>query len=148
MKKIVILGAGTAGTIMANHLRRELDMRKWQCAIVDQDDVHYYQPGFLFIPFGIYRPEDVRKARRPFLPSGFDYVQAQAEEIDHRNNRLVFKDGTKLAYDILIIATGCRIVPAEVAGLDDGEWRRSIFDFYTIEGATALGARLKDWKGG
>ena len=53
MKKLVILGAGTGGTIMANKLRKVLDRSEWEMTIVDQHQTHYYQPGFLFIPFGI-----------------------------------------------------------------------------------------------
>jgi sulfide:quinone oxidoreductase len=148
MKKLCILGAGTAGTMMANHLSRKLDRRTWQCTIIDQYDTHYYQPGFLFIPFGIYGPEDVMKPKKRFVPSGIDYVQGRVEEIDHKNNRLILTDGNSLSYDILIIATGSRIVPEEVAGLVGEEWHKSIFDFYTIEGATALARALKDFKGG
>jgi sulfide:quinone oxidoreductase len=148
MKKICILGAGTAGTMMANHLSRTLDKRQWRCTIVDQYDTHYYQPGFLFVPFGIYRPQDVRKEKKRFIPAGTEYVQARVEEIDHKNNRLVLTNTTMIEYDILIIASGCRITPEQVAGLGDGEWHKSIFDFYTIEGATALAGALSRWKGG
>jgi len=63
MKKILILGAGTAGTIMANKLRRALDREEWDITIVDKEKKHYYQPGFLFIPFGIYNKQDVIKPR-------------------------------------------------------------------------------------
>jgi pyrimidine operon attenuation protein/uracil phosphoribosyltransferase len=54
MKNLVILGAGTAGTMMANHLRPKLDKKEWNITIVDQYKTHYYQPGFLFLPFDIY----------------------------------------------------------------------------------------------
>ena len=61
MKKLLILGAGTAGTMMANHLNRKLSKKEWEITIVDQHKTHYYQPGFLFIPFGIYNKKDVIK---------------------------------------------------------------------------------------
>ena len=51
MKKLLILGAGTAGTMMLNKLNTALDKNEWQITIVDQHETHYYQPGFLFIPF-------------------------------------------------------------------------------------------------
>jgi sulfide:quinone oxidoreductase len=70
MKKLVILGAGTAGTMMLNKLNDALDKAEWQITIVDQFETHYYQPGFLFIPFGIYNKKDVIKPKRDFLPPG------------------------------------------------------------------------------
>ena len=59
MKRLVILGAGTAGTIMANKLAPVLDRQDWDITIVDQNETHYNQPGFLFIPWGIYSRDDV-----------------------------------------------------------------------------------------
>ncbi len=53
MKKLLILGAGTGGTMMANKMRKELSRDEWKITIVDQEKTHYYQPGFLFIPFGL-----------------------------------------------------------------------------------------------
>lgn len=64
MKRIVILGAGTAGTMMLNKLTKSLDPKEWELVIVDQDENHYYQPGFLFIPFGIYDEKDVVKPKK------------------------------------------------------------------------------------
>ena len=52
MKKLVILGGGTGGTMMANKLRKDLD-DDWSITIIDKDNVHYYQPGYLFVPFDI-----------------------------------------------------------------------------------------------
>ncbi len=45
-KKLVVLGAGTAGTMVVNKLHRELDSSEWQITVVDKDDVHDYQPGY------------------------------------------------------------------------------------------------------
>ena len=67
MKNLVILGAGTAGTMMANHLVSKLPKKEWQISIIDQYKTHYYQPGFLFIPFGIYNKQDVTKPKNDFL---------------------------------------------------------------------------------
>ena len=70
MKKILILGGGTAGTMMANKLFKAVDRQEWEITIVDQHKTHYYQPGFLFIPFGIYNKSDVVKPKGDFFPSG------------------------------------------------------------------------------
>jgi sulfide:quinone oxidoreductase len=64
MKKLVILGAGTAGTMMVNRFSNVLESGEWEITIVDQQETHFYQPGFLFIPFGIYERRDVVKPKR------------------------------------------------------------------------------------
>ncbi len=51
----------------ANKLRPRLD-ESWEITIVDQNTSHYYQPGFLFIPFGIYNADDVVKPKVDFIP--------------------------------------------------------------------------------
>jgi len=148
MSKLVILGAGTAGTMMANHLAKKLNLKEWQITIVDQQQKHYYQPGFLFIPFGIYKPEDVIKTVDEFIPKGTHLVREEIDRIDKDNNQVLLKNGNSIDYDILIIATGCRIAPEEVEGMKSEYWGKTIFDFYTFEGACALTEKLKTWPGG
>ncbi len=148
MKQIVILGAGTAGTIVANKLTQTLDLSEWKITAVDQSDLHYYQPGFLFIPFGIYQKEDVIRPRRDYLPRSVETIIAQIDVIDPANNQVRLQTGRVLKYDYLIVTTGSRIVPEETPGLTEHEWRKSIFDFYTIDGAAALARKLRTWQGG
>lgn len=149
MKRLLILGAGTAGTMVANRLANELDRSEWKITIVDQEETHYYQPGFLFIPFGIYDKKDVIKPRRDFLPPQVEMVLSPIELIEPEKNQVVLaKDGRVLAYDYLIVATGSHVVPDETPGLLGEEWRKSIFDFYTIDGALALQRFLRTWEGG
>ncbi|MEA3335564.1 MAG: FAD/NAD(P)-binding oxidoreductase [Chloroflexota bacterium] len=149
MKRIVILGAGTAGTIVANKLSQELDLTEWKITIVDQSEVHYYQPGFLFIPFGIYGQNDVQRPRRDYLPRGVEVIISEIEVIDPANNRVTLKnDGRSLPYDYLIITTGSHLAPDETPGLSEHEWRKSIYDFYTVDGAVALAKQLRTWDGG
>jgi len=148
MKKLLILGAGTGGTIMANKMRKELPRDEWNIKVVDQVKTHYYQPGFLFIPFGYYKKIDVTKPKQNFLPIGVDSVYQKIEHIDHENNKVILDNGKVLGYDILIIATGTIINPEETPGLKGELWQKNIFDFYTIEGAEALARFFKTWEGG
>ena len=147
MKKLVILGAGTGGTIMANHLARRLDRAVWSLTVVDRDTDHYYQPGFLFVPFGLYERTQLVKDRTRFLPRRAEFVMSGIERVDTAANAVVLDDGRTLSYDILIVATGAEIVPDETAGLSDG-WRDTIFDFYTPEGSEALARALDVFPGG
>jgi sulfide:quinone oxidoreductase len=149
MKRLLILGAGTAGTMVANRLVREPDCEDWQITIVDQDETHYYQPGFLFIPFGIYTKRGVMRPKRDYLPAGVEVIMSKVQVIEPHNNRVrLERDDRYLPYDVLIIATGCRTHPEETEGLAEHEWRRSVFDFYTVEGAVALRTFLRSWPGG
>lgn len=147
MKNIVILGAGTGGTIMANRLHHRLDS-DWRITIVDRDLRHIYQPGLLFLPFGGYRREELIRDRALFLPAGVQLRLEEVDLVDTAASRVRFADGSSLAYDFLIIATGARIAPETTEGLTSEGWRNSIFDFYTIDGAAALGAKLDSWPGG
>jgi len=149
MKKLLILGAGTAGTMVANRMIRLLDLDEWQITIVDQNETHYYQPGFLFIPFGIYSKNDVIKPKRDFIPAGVQLIMSPIESIDVEHNQVKLANGGRtLAYDFLVIATGCQIHPDQTPGLQEHEWRRSIHEFYTVEGAVALAKHLRTWQGG
>ena len=148
MKRIVILGAGTAGTMMANKLRNFLDREDWNITIVDQFKTHYYQPGFLFIPFGIYNKEDVIKPKADFIPSGVDCIFSGIDRIEAEANKVHLEGGKVLNYDFLIIATGTKTYPEETPGLKDKLWYKEIFDFYTVEGAVALQKFFKSWEGG
>lgn len=148
MKKLVILGAGTAGTMMANHLNKELDNKLWQITIIDKEQNHYYQPGFLFIPFGIYEPKDVVKPIDKYIPKNVGIVKGEVDLINHENNNVQMSDGQTIDYDILVIATGSRIAPEEIDGMKGAEWHKSVYDFYTYEGAVNLHKKLTNWEGG
>ena len=148
MKKIVIVGAGTAGTMMANKLRKALSKTEWEITILDKYKTHYYQPGFLFIPFGTYTQKDVVKQKDVFIPDGVKLIYAEVDRIDAAQNKVLLTDGKVFDYDFLVIATGCQTRPEETPGLKEENWYKNIFDFYTIEGALALHEFFKNWQGG
>ena len=147
MKNLLILGAGTSGTMMANHLRSKLKKDQWNISIVDQYKTHYYQPGFLFLPFDIYTEDQVKKDGKKFIPKGVNYIQKKIEQILPDENKVRLEDET-LNYDLLIIATGCKIAPQETEGMKGKNWHKNVFDFYTYEGSLALRNKLREFKGG
>lgn len=149
MKTLLILGAGTAGTMVANRMNRLLDPDEWSIKIVDQQETHYYQPGFLFIPFGIYSKSDVIKPKRDFIPAGVELTMSPIEAIEPEQNRVrLAKNGRLINYDFLVIATGAKVHPEETPGMKEHEWGKSIHEFYTVEGAVALSRHLRTWQGG
>ena len=151
-KTLLILGGGTAGTIMANRLRRMFagQVRSGDTAIVvvDENDQHVYQPGLLFIPFGGYTPAQVVRARPRQLHPDVIYISAHIDRVDTPSQLVLFDHRSPLRYDVLIVASGSRIVPSETDGLTGPGWQEKMFDFYTLDGATKLGAKLAEWPGG
>ena len=147
MKRLLVLGAGTAGTMVVNKLRPRLD-DDWQITVVDSSQEHHYQPGYLFIPFGTYRPDDVVRPTAHFIPDGVELVTGEVDVVETDHDRVLLTDGTQLPYDQLVIATGTHPRRAETPGLDGDEYGRTVHDFYTLEGATALRDVLADWPGG
>ena len=148
MKKVLIIGAGTGGTMMAVNLSRKLNRKEWSITVLDKDPNHYYQPGYLFIPFDIYSRKDVIRKGEKFMPGGIEYLLARAEQIVPGKNLVKLQDGREIAYDVLIIATGSNIYPEETEGMLENGWRENIFDFYTVEGAEALAEKLRTFEGG
>lgn len=148
MKHLLILGAGTAGTMVANRLNRLLDRDDWKITMVDQNPIHYYQPGFLFIPFGMYSKNDVVKPKRDYIPSDVELIMSAIDVIEPDHNRVKLANGRLLSYDFLVIATGTDIHPEETPGLHEDQWHKSVFDFYTVDGAVALARHLRNWAGG
>ena len=126
---ILILGAGTGGTIMANRLRRRFSQKKATITVVDQDEQHVYQPGLLFIPFGIYQPDEIVRSRSSQLHKGIDYIQSTIKRVIPHENTVELAAGKTLDYDLLIVATGTRLMLDETEGLSGPGWLENMFDF-------------------
>jgi len=147
MRKILILGAGAGGTVVANLLRKKLSESEWQITILDRDDRHLYQAGYLFIPFGIYGEDDVIKPKKEFIPQGVDFYVDTVVKIDKDQRTVETLSGARYDYDWLVIATGCDIHPEEIEGMLDA-WQTDIFDFYTLDGSVALAKKLRYFDAG
>ena len=145
---MLILGAGTSGTMMANHLRKRIAANDWQVTIIDRFDRHLYQPGLLFLPFGIYNESQILRPTANFIPRGVELVKDEIAKICPSENRVECKSGASYHFDVMILATGCRIAPEETQGMLESGWHTDIFDFYTLDGAKKLRDRLAAWKGG
>ena len=147
MKNLIILGAGTAGTTVANLLRKRLPT-DWALRIIDPDADHLFQSDLIFVPFDMQKPEKTTRARKKTIGRGVEWLQKSVERVDTDSNRVVLDGGETVSYDLLVIATGSHIRPEETEGLMGDEWQKSIFDFYTLEGAVALRDALAKFEGG
>ena len=149
MKRLVVLGGGTAGTMVVNKLRKKLKDEEWSITVIDKDNDHIYQPGLLLLPFGVYRPEELVKKRDHFFPKGVKFIRSTIDKIVPESSHVLLTGGQIIEYDQLVIATGTSPRPDQTPGMDDPAiWRKSVFDFFTLVGSTALRDALTTWSGG
>lgn len=134
--------------MVVNKLRRRLPATEWQITVVDQNDLHDYQPGYLFLPFGLIAPEQVRRSRHPLITDGVDLVLSEVERVEPDEHRVVLTGGQTLGYDYLVIATGTSPRPDQTPGMLGEQWHRSVGEFYTYDGALALRQQLAGFTGG
>ena len=146
--RIVILGGGTGGTIMANRLRRAYDRDAAEIIVVDRDDTHVYQPGLLFVPFGLAQPTELVRSRRAQLHDGIEFRQAEVAEVDVQAEAVRLSDGQSIGYDVLIAASGAQLLPEETEGMTGPGWMENVFTFYDPAGAAALSDALRRFEGG
>ena len=148
MKHLLILGAGTAGTMIANRMVKKLPHKEWQITVVDPDATHLYQPGLLFLPFGNHDEAELVRARATTLDDRVHWNRQSVVEIDTQARSVGLDDTTRLPYDLLVVASGSRIRPDLTEGLLGDAWQRSIFDFYTLDGAVKLRDAFAQFRGG
>jgi len=147
-KHIVILGGGTAGTMTANRLCRRYDEGEYRITVVDQDDDHVYQPGLLFVPFGLAQPHHLVRSRPRQLDAAVDYKMARIERVDLDTRTVHLGSGIRLGYDVLVVATGAALLPEETEGLTGPGWGEKVFTFYDLPGAVGLHHALERFEGG
>jgi sulfide:quinone oxidoreductase len=146
-RRVVVLGGGTGGTMVANRLRRRLSDEA-EIHVVDRDDHHVYQPGLLFLPFGLAHVDELVRPRQRQLAGGVVFHEREVDHVDLDRESVLLDDGTLLAYDVLVVATGARLQPQETEGLTGPGWNETAFTFYTTEGAGALQTALARFDGG
>jgi sulfide:quinone oxidoreductase len=147
-KQIVILGGGTGGTMTANRLRRRFDRDEAEIHVVDRDNRHVYQPGLLFVPFGLAQLDEIVRPRRRQFRDGVVFHENEVESVSIERDAVLLDDGTVLPYDVLVVATGARLQPEETEGLDGPGWNERVFTFYEPESARALHGALERFTGG
>jgi sulfide:quinone oxidoreductase len=147
-RRIVILGSGTGGTLTANRLRRQYDESEFRIIVVDKDDDHVYQPGLLFVPFGLADPDDIVRPRHLQLRDGIGFRRAEVTAVDLDAQKVHLTDGTALDYEVLVVASGAALLPEETEGLTGPGWGEKVFTFYDLPGATALRRALRRFQGG
>jgi len=147
-KRIVVLGGGTGGTMTANRLRRRFGADEAEIHVVDRDNRHVYQPGLLFVPFGLAQTDEIVRPRRRQLRNDVVFHEAEIDSVSLDRDEVLLGDGRVLPYDALVVATGAVLQPEETEGLSGPGWNERVFTFYTPEGADGLHRALERFDGG
>jgi len=147
MQRVVVLGGGVGGTLVANLLVRKLksqiDRGDASVTVVDEKGEHIYQPGFMYIAMGNEKPERLKRPERSLLDDRVQLEVGRAQKIDVEKRQVTLDGDRTLDYDQLILATGSRIVPEEIEHFDT-----EAHHFYGPEPAARLRKALDDFKGG
>jgi sulfide:quinone oxidoreductase len=145
--KILIVGGGMGGTILANNLARRLsnEMRsgKVRITLLSASERHMYQPGLLYLAVGRMTPDELYRDQASLLEHGIDFHVDPVEEFRLDNNEVKTKSGKVHGYDVIAIATGSRPTPEEIPGLAENAEL-----FYTEETAVKMFNRLRSFEGG
>lgn len=138
-RRVIIVGGGTGGTVAANLLgRRDPDL---EVVLISGDAYHFYQPGLLYVPFGWVRPEGLLRSQRSLLHPRVQFIHRTVRSVDPARRTVDLGDEV-LRADTLVLATGARLAPEEVPGLE------AAHHFYTPEAALRLGKALEEFRGG
>ncbi|MCL4848880.1 MAG: NAD(P)/FAD-dependent oxidoreductase [Acidobacteria bacterium] len=145
--RILIIGGGMGGTILANNLARrlapELKAGKARITMLSASERHFYQPGLLYLAFGRVTPDELYRDQASLLEPGIEFHVDPAEQFLLDQNQVKAKSGRTFDYDILAIATGSRPVPELIPGLAENSET-----FYTEETALKMFRRLREFQGG
>ncbi|TKX43205.1 MULTISPECIES: NAD(P)/FAD-dependent oxidoreductase [unclassified Halorubrum] len=147
-ERIVILGGGTGGSVLANDLADrlgpEIDAGDVEVTLINDGPDHVYKPVWLYVPFGKREPADGRRALDELIDDAVDLRIGRVSEIDTDSRELRF-DGTAptVEYDHLVLATGSTLKPERIPGLAEGG-----HDYYSESGATALRDELLEFTEG
>src|SRR5690348_9625613 len=143
MKRIVVLGGGTGGTLAANLLAKKLRPAEAEILLVSASARHLYQPGWLYVPFGRQDPRALSRPLRRLLRPRVRLQIGAATGLDTAQQEVTLADGQHVAYDYLVLATGARVTPEDIPGFTEGAQH-----FYTEEASFRLHAALEEFRGG
>ena len=145
--RILIVGGGMGGTILANNLARRLsaEMRsgKVRLTMLSASERHMYQPGLLYLALGRMTPDELYRDQASLLEPGITFHVDPVEEFRLDKNEVRTKSGKVHGYDIIVIATGSRPSPEDTPGLAEHAEQ-----FYTEESALKMFKRLREFEGG
>lgn len=147
MHRIVIVGGGTGGTVLANRLadelQAEIEAGEVEVRLVADDPEHVYKPMFLYVPFGKKTVDDAKRPLSDLVDRRVTISIGEVVGVDTERKTLSLADASALNYDQLVLATGAQLEPESVPGLTEGGHH-----FYGPDGAERLRDELAEFTEG
>ncbi|MCF6291208.1 MAG: NAD(P)/FAD-dependent oxidoreductase [Desulfobacterales bacterium] len=139
MKRVVILGGGSAGLMAANRLRRAFRRDDLELTVIERRRRHIFQPGFTLLVFGLEEPENLIRPTRDLLLPGVKLMTDSVVKVEPEEKKVLTEKSGDVRYDYLVICTGARVDAGLTPGLKQGiAAGRNVFTFYNMEGALGL----------
>lgn len=140
-KTVLILGAGVGGLTTADTLRQLLPPED-RIILVDRSFDGTLGLSLLWVLRGWRRPDDVRVRPTAASLPGVEMVTATVAHIDIAA-QVVHTDNSVIGYDALVIALGAALNTDAVPGLSDALDADVAGQFYTLDGAAELRAKVE-----
>ncbi|KJU82916.1 sulfide:quinone oxidoreductase [Candidatus Magnetobacterium bavaricum] len=149
MKRILVIGGGSAGVMFSNRMRNEFSPDEVEITVIERNEMHVYQPAFTLVVFDLDDPKNLLRPVKDLFFDGIKLIHDIAVKIDADNNKVVTEKHGEISYDYLVIASGAKLFFEEPEGLKEGiEASKNVFTFYKLDGAIKLRDKLKDMDGG
>jgi len=145
--KILIVGGGMGGTILANNLARrlkgELKSGSTTITMLSASERHMYQPGLLYVALGRMSVDELYRDQASLLEPGIEFRVDPVEQFNLKENNVKSKSGKTYKYDLIVIATGSRAVPETIPGLAENS-----INVYTEQAALDFYKTISKFEGG
>ena len=122
-KRIVIVGGGVGGTMLANQLASKLYPEilrgEVSIALLSNSPDHFYKPAFMYVAFNLFFQEELKRPERSLLRPEIQFAVEEVTGFDFNRQQLKTRSGKRYGYDFLVIATGCVPAPERIEGLKE-----------------------------
>jgi sulfide:quinone oxidoreductase len=145
-RQVLVLGAGVGGLVVADRLR-ELLPDEDRIVVVDRAADRVLGLSLLWVMRGWRTPEQVRFTPSAIDRAGIDVVATEVDEILLGERRVTTRAG-ELEYDALVVSLGAELDFDLVPGMREAIASGGAGEYYTLDGAAALGEQLADLEGG
>lgn len=140
-KRIVVLGGGTGGLVVANRLRKSLT-RDNEIILIDKEKNHLFNPSLLWLMVGWREEIRIQKPLSLLERKGIRFINAPVLKIDFEN-RTVHTSQGDVSFDYLVIALGATTFPEKVPGFVE-----DAFDLYDLSGVKNIRKAIGNFEKG
>lgn len=139
-KKIVILGGGAGGLVVANKLRKTLSKNN-EIILIDKEKNHLFYPSLLWVLVSRRNKEQIQKPFSLLQKKGIRFLNAEVLNINFEE-KTVFTSGGAIVFDYLVIALGASIFPNKLEGFSNGA-----YNLYSLDGVEKIRRAIENFNG-